>query len=124
MKASRRSTVFAASIILIAIAPRPTEAQHRVPPSGLDPSRVGRGFAEFSDMMASAVFREADADRNGVLTRQEASRAGARFGIVAGSDPRAFAALDLNGDGVIVLRELADALRMVQARTSKGRRPF
>lgn len=94
------------------------------PPRALDPANITRGVNQLADMIAQGVFQQADANRDGMLTRAEAMSVGAAYGLPVGSDPRAWAALDLNHDGVIVQREMADALRFVQARTAKGLRPF
>jgi len=94
------------------------------PPKALDPANVARGMDQLADMIAKGVFQQADVNRDGMLTRTEAINAGAQYGLPIGSDPRAWAALDLNRDGVVVQREFADALRFVQSRTSKGLKPF
>lgn len=94
------------------------------PANPLDPSVVFKGVGQMADVIARGVFQQADTNRDGMLTRAEAMAAGAQYGLPIGSDPRAWAALDLNHDGVVVQREMADAIRAVHARTAQGLKPF
>ena len=94
------------------------------PANPLDPSVVFRGVGQMADAIARGVFQQADTNRDGMLTRAEAMAAGAQYGLPLGSDPRAWGALDLNRDGVVVEREFADAIRAVHARTAQGLKPF
>jgi hypothetical protein len=121
-----RAAIIMAIVAFTAIGGQATAQQtRRVPsPKALDPANVARGMDQLADMIAKGVFQQADVNRDGMLTRTEAINAGAQYGLPIGSDPRAWAALDLNRDGVVVQREFADALRSVQARTSKGLKPF
>lgn len=119
----RMATMATMAAMAGALASPRAEAQARAP-SPMDPSVVFRAVGDVADAVASMVFRQTDADRDGRLTRAEAVAAGARLGIPMGADPAAWAAFDLNRDGVVVEREFADAIRAVHARTAQGLRPF
>jgi hypothetical protein len=105
-------------------APSSTAGAQVAPPRAIDPANVARGFSQLAGMIASTAMREADVNRDGAITHAEAVDAAVRYRMPFGLDPASWKAMDLNGDGVLAEREIADALRGVQARTSKGLRPF
>lgn len=116
-------SVFVLSAMLCAAQAHAQQGTVR-PANPLDPSAVFKGVGQMADVIARGVFQQADTNRDGMLTRAEAMAAGAQYGLPVGSDPRAWAALDLNHDGVVVQREMADAIRAVHARTAQGLNPF
>lgn len=116
-------SVFVLSAMLCAAQAHAQQGTVR-PANPLDPSAVFKGVGQMADVIARGVFQQADTNRDGMLTRAEVMAAGAQYGLPVGSDPRAWAALDLNHDGVVVQREMADAIRAVHARTAQGLKPF
>lgn len=108
--------------VVLAVCSGPATAQTRPP---IDMQRFQRQLDGLVAQVAGLVFAQADANRDGTLTRDEVSRLiREQGGMGVGPDPRSWAALDLNQDGGITQSEMVAGMNAVRARTQQGRAPF
>lgn len=93
-------------------------------PNPLDPNRIYRGIDQLAGMATDRLFRMADANSDGALSPRELSDAAERNALPYSPDPRAWAAFDINRDGVLSRAEVVETFRRVQVATRNGTRPF
>lgn len=110
--------------LAIAVALTGGSAHAQQAPNPLDPNKIYRGLDQLAGMAADKLFALADANSDGALSPRELSDASERNALPYSPDPRAWAAFDINRDGVLSRAEVIETFRRVQVATRNGTRPF
>lgn len=115
---------FAVLAALIATATAVPALGQARPVNPFDAARIHRGVDQLGEMIANEVFKRYDANQDGWLDSAEASRAAQAVTGASRPDPRAWKALDLDGDNRLSRNEMRAAMVAMRQRMSMGGAPF
>jgi hypothetical protein len=94
------------------------------PVNPFDAARIHRGVDQLGEMIANEVFKRYDVNRDGWLDSVEASKAAQAVTGSSRPDPRAWKALDLDGDNRLSRNEMRGAMVAMRQRMAVGGAPF
>lgn len=113
----------ALAVLTATVVASPAFGQAR-PVNPFDAARIHRGVDRLGEMIANEVFKRYDVNQDGWLDSFEASKAAQAVTGSSRPDPRAWKALDLDGDNRLSRNEMRAAMVAMRQRMSAGGAPF